>query len=46
MGYNQRNDEIHDKVARMRCEWEAQRDALATERAALGQRLFVVLAQD
>jgi hypothetical protein len=29
MGYNARNDEIHDNIVRMRCEWEAQRDAHA-----------------
>jgi hypothetical protein len=49
MGYNHRNDEIRDNVTRMRSDWEAQRDALATpplQCAALGQRLFVVLAQD
>ena len=32
MGYNARNDEIRDSVTRMRREWEAQRDALATVR--------------
>jgi hypothetical protein len=32
MGYNHRNDEIHDNIVRMRREWEAQRDALATVR--------------
>ena len=32
MGYNHRNDEIHDNIGRMQCEWEAQRDALATVR--------------
>jgi hypothetical protein len=32
MGYNHRNDEIRDNVTRMRSEWEAQRDALATPR--------------
>ena len=32
MGYNARNDEIRDNVTRMRREWEAQRDALATIR--------------
>ena len=32
MGYNARNDEIRDNVTRMRREWEAQRDALATVR--------------
>ena len=32
MGYNHRNDEIHDNVVRMRAELEAQRDALATVR--------------
>ena len=48
-GYNARNDEIRDNITRMRREWEAQRDALATVRrfnARLGQKLFVVLAQD
>ena len=30
MGYNARNDEIHDNIVRMQREWEAQRDALAT----------------
>jgi hypothetical protein len=28
MGYNHRNDEIHDNIVRMQREWEAQRDAL------------------
>src|SRR5271169_5473966 len=32
MGYNARNDEIQDNIARMQREWEAQRDALATVR--------------
>jgi hypothetical protein len=32
MGYNRRNDEIHDNVVRMRAQWEAERDALATVR--------------
>jgi hypothetical protein len=32
MGYNHRNDEIHDNVVRMQREWEAERDALATVR--------------
>jgi hypothetical protein len=32
MGYNARNNEIHDNIVRMRREWEAQRDALATVR--------------
>jgi hypothetical protein len=32
MGYNHRNDEIHDNIVRMQREWEAQRDALATVR--------------
>jgi hypothetical protein len=32
LGYNARNDEIRDNVLRMRAEWEAQRDALATIR--------------
>jgi hypothetical protein len=32
MGYNARNDEIHDNITRMKREWEAQRDALATVR--------------
>ena len=32
IGYNARNDEIRDNVTRMRREWEAQRDALATVR--------------
>ena len=32
MGYNARNDEIRDNVTKMRREWEAQRDALATVR--------------
>ena len=32
MGYNARNDEIRDNVARMRRDWEAQRNALATVR--------------
>ena len=33
MGYNARNDEIRDNITRMRREWEAQRDALATVRS-------------
>jgi hypothetical protein len=28
MGYNARNDEIRDNVARMRREWEAQHGAV------------------
>ena len=32
MGYNHRNDEIHDNIVWMQREWEAQRDALATVR--------------
>jgi hypothetical protein len=32
MGYNARNDEIRDTVTRMRREWEAQRDEIATAR--------------
>ncbi len=32
MGYNRRNDEIHDNIVRMRREWQVQRDALATVR--------------
>jgi hypothetical protein len=32
MGYNARNDEIHDNVTRMRRQWEEERDALATVR--------------
>jgi hypothetical protein len=32
MGYNHRNDEIHDNIVRMRCDWQAQREALATVR--------------
>jgi hypothetical protein len=27
MGYNARNNEIHDNIVRMRREWDAQRDA-------------------
>ena len=30
MGCNARNDEIRDNVTRVRREWEAQRNALAT----------------
>jgi hypothetical protein len=30
MGYNARDDEIHDNVTRMRRQWEEERDALAT----------------
>ena len=26
MGYNHRDDEIHDDIVRMQREWEAQRD--------------------
>ena len=32
MGYNARNDEIRDNVTRMRREWAAERQALATVR--------------
>lgn len=32
MGYNHRNDEIRDNVERMRREWQAEREALATVR--------------
>jgi len=32
MGYNARNDEIRDNVTRMQCDWQAQREALATLR--------------
>jgi hypothetical protein len=32
MGYNARNDEIHDNVTRMQRDFEAQRGALATVR--------------
>jgi hypothetical protein len=32
MGYNARNDEVRDNVTRMRRDWEAQRNALATVR--------------
>ena len=32
MGYNHRNDEIHDNIARVRAQWVAERDALATVR--------------
>ena len=32
MGYNARNDEIPDNIARIRQEWEALRGALATVR--------------
>jgi hypothetical protein len=32
MGYNARNNEIHDNITRMRRAWEAERDALATVR--------------
>jgi len=32
MGYNARNDEIRDNVTRMRADWEARRQALATVR--------------
>jgi hypothetical protein len=32
MGYNARNDEIRDNITRMRREWEAQRNSLATVR--------------
>ncbi|MGB8445817.1 MAG: hypothetical protein WCE32_15695, partial [Pseudolabrys sp.] len=32
MGYNARNDEIRDNITRMRREWEARRDVLATVR--------------
>jgi hypothetical protein len=48
MGYNARNDEIRDNVTRMRREWEAQRNALATVRrfnATLRQGLRFVLGR-
>jgi hypothetical protein len=32
MDYNQRNDKIRDNIGRMRAQWEAERDALATVR--------------
>jgi hypothetical protein len=32
MGYNARNNEIHDNITRMRRAWEAERDALASVR--------------
>ncbi len=32
MGYNGRNDEIHDNLTRMRRAWEAEQDALAAVR--------------
>jgi hypothetical protein len=32
MGYDARNDEIRDNIARMKREWETHRDALATVR--------------
>jgi hypothetical protein len=32
MGYNARNDEIHDNLTRMRRAWEAKQDALAPVR--------------
>jgi len=32
MGYNHRNNEIHDNILRMQRAWEAERDALATVR--------------
>jgi hypothetical protein len=32
MGYNARNDEIHDNLTRMRRAWEAERDALVAVR--------------
>jgi hypothetical protein len=44
MGYNARNDEIRDNVTRMRREWEAQRNALATVRrfnATLSRAFFI-----
>ena len=43
MGYNARNDEIRDNVTRMRRDWAAQRQALATVRrfnAAFGKAWF------
>jgi hypothetical protein len=50
MGYNARNDEIRDNITRMRREWEAQRNALATvrpiQRNTFSQRLCLVLAED
>jgi hypothetical protein len=48
--YNARNDEIRDNITRMRREWEAQRNALATvrpiQRNTFSQRLCLVLAED
>jgi hypothetical protein len=32
MGYNARNDEVRDNVSRMRAQWQAERNALATVR--------------
>jgi hypothetical protein len=32
MGYNARNDEIRDNITRMRAQWQAEREALATVR--------------
>jgi len=32
MGYNARNDEIRDNIARMQRDWQAQREALAVVR--------------
>jgi hypothetical protein len=49
MGCNARNDEIRDNVTRVRREWEAQRNALATVRrfnATLSAKAMFVLAQD
>jgi hypothetical protein len=46
MGYNARNDEIRDNVARMRRDWSAQNGALAAVRrfnAAKRQGVVLVL---
>ena len=48
MGYNARNDEIHENLERMRREREAYEDSLAIarqfKRAAIGDEERVVLA--
>lgn len=33
MGYNHRNDEIHDNIVRVQRAWKTERDALATVRS-------------
>ena len=46
MGYNARNDEIHENLERMRREREAYEDTLAIQRSAICQEGRVVLADN